>query len=50
MAALKLSEDKIEAMDAELEYLRVQVKISGKSSASGDNSFSEPYSGKKQPL
>lgn len=46
MAALKSSEDKIEAMEAELEYLKVQIKVSGNSrSQEQDNSFIDLDSG-----
>lgn len=45
IAAVKSGEDKIEALEAELEYLRVQVRIGGSTVYMGDNSFTDEHSG-----
>lgn len=44
-AAHKSLEDKQVALEAEVEYLRVQVKVGGRVSASADSSFAEFESG-----
>lgn len=45
IAAVKSSEDKIEALEAELQYLRVQVKVGGGSYPSDDTSYPDHKSG-----
>lgn len=46
VAALKSSEDRIEATEAELEYLRVQLQVSGSAgNHHDDSSFNSPDSG-----
>ena len=45
VASVKSGEDKIEALEAELEYLRVQIKVGGGVMPSDDSSYTEHKSG-----
>ena len=45
MAAVKSGEDKIEALETELDYLKVQLKVGGGSSSAADSSTTEFSSG-----
>lgn len=45
VASVKSGEDKIEALEAELEYLRVQIKVGGGVPPSDDSSYTEHKSG-----
>ena len=45
MAAVKSGEDKIEALETELDYLKVQLKVGGGSSSAADSSTTEFPSG-----
>ena len=50
VASVKSGEDKIEALEAELEYLRVQIKVGGGVMPSDDSSYTEHKSGNNAHL
>lgn len=47
IAAVKSGEDKMEALEAELEYLRVQIKVGGGALQTGDLHSTDHKSGMK---